>query len=481
MATRSFCGIVFILVAHSHMIASAVQTMATRDFELSGGTDQTHIAPNRQLYRQPLDNFMDVLYTGLVNIKEKQLKVIFDTGSFEPYVFSTNCSVCGSESLLYDMAGQRTWRRGISTFGSGTLFSEEVTDSVSIGPIVSSNLSFWSVSDAEFSIIQKDNFQGIFGLGPPSSALKMARMEADNTRQVIAQFIGDGHNLTDSVREMKARYEGSLMHAQTSVPFVHSIGLTSVSVCYFPHSGSGGFQIWHDDSVEQQRSKFETIPLVGDKYWSSTMTAVRLRRGNSFLAYSLDPHAIACMNQSCLAVLDTGSTLISAPSPVVHEIYRLVTQWASEGGNCSDVRDLPHLEFTLGGVSLSLPPESYMGMGHGELDSQAPPSMLFSTQERGSVSVCQPLILSLDEHTEHGPMWIFGQTFFRKYYTNFHFSESLDAMTMSFSVASIDCEPGWSPTNANLLVDMEAAQTKPSQLNIDMSKISLPKIGHSKR
>merc|ERR1719223_2128426 len=138
--------------------------------------------------------------------------------------------------MLYDMSAQTTWRHGISTFGSGTLFSDEVIDNVSIGPVVSSNLSFWSVTDADMSIIQNDNFQAIFGLGPPPSALKMARMLAKNARQAIAQFVDDGYNVTDRIREMKARYEGSLIHAQTSVSFVQSTGLTSMSVCYLPGS-----------------------------------------------------------------------------------------------------------------------------------------------------------------------------------------------------------------------------------------------------
>jgi hypothetical protein len=437
------------------------------------------IAKIQQPYRQPLENHMDILYTATITTKGKQMKAILDTGSFQLHELSKACRVCGSKPLLYDATWrEKTWRTGIASFGSGTLFSDEVVDDVTIGEISSRNLSFWAVTDAEMPILQRDSFQAILGLGPPSSALKFAAEDVRPIRQEVGRYIAKGNQIPPEVKQIASRYEGSLTHAERAIPFVKAVDMRSMSVCLLKESGSGGFHIWHDDAVRQQPSKFTTIPVVGDSYWSASMTHVGL--GWSASGH-VDPfHALGCSDRACSAVLDTGSTFISAPSAVVSEIHAIVSQWVNRGGDCDDLSSLPDLVFSLGGVKLSLPPESYMGKAYGQLASEFTDLMPNYVQQFQDIGTCQPLIMSLDLYTEEGFAWILGMPFFRKYYTNFAFSESQAAMNMSFSVADDACEPGEQPAGADFLSVGTQARRR-AQLRVDVSNIRVPKVFSRKR
>jgi hypothetical protein len=343
-------------------------------------------------------------------------------------------------------------------------------------------LSFWAVTDADMPILQQDSFQAIFGIGPPSSALKFAEEEAKQIRIEVQQFIAQGNEITPEIKEMVNRYEGTLAHARRAIPFAQTIGLTSMSVCFLKESGSGGFHIWHDDAVRKQGSKFATIPVVGEKDWSALMTdvgfgTVESQQVNADSNPFSQSHTLGCTDRACSAVLDTGSTLISAPSVVVNEIHAIVSQWVNGGGNCDDLSSLPDLELTLGGVKLALPAESYMGMGYGQLANDVKDLRLMPNyvQQSAEIETCQPLIMSMDVDTEDGPLWILGMSFFRQYYTNFAFSESHAAVNMSFSLADDACEPGGQPADSDLLIRGKHPQRR-SQLRVDMSKIRVPKV-----
>lgn len=431
-------------------------------------------------FRQPLENAGDTVYTAAVDTNEKQFKVVVDTGSFDVFMFSRDCEKCGSKSRLFNIRwDQKTWRKGIARFGSGTLWSAEVIDTISIGPVVSRNLSFWAVTSAEMSLLQSDTFQGILGLGPPRTALKYYQDAAASMRKQLRLFNDSGLTIDPEMQELAFQIQGSLSHSANEIPFVKKIGMTSVSVCFGKESTSGGFLVWHDSAVHDQPSKFVSIPVSGDSFWSARMGSVRLgsatrqiSRGNNPFA---SPTELGCVEQACSAVLDTGCTLIAAPSTVADHLESVVSEWVREGGNCDDLSNLPDLEFTLGGVELSLPAESYMGTAYGELTEDAKDFLPNYTQSLQATQLCQPLIMRLDVDTENGPQWILGMPFFRQYYTNFVFSEELAAMNISFSEADDACEPGLSPADTNLRIASLPQRTRPSQLRIDASRIRVPR------
>jgi len=174
-------------------------------------------------------------------------------------------------------------------------------------------------------ILQEDSFQAIFGLGPPASAVSFAQKDADEIEREAKTYTEQGNTITPEVKEIIDRYTGSLTHAKTATPFEQILGLTSMSVCFHKPSGSGGYHIWHDDAVQTEPNKFVQIPVAGDSYWSAEMTGVTLGRAEMGKIVAKNspfarPHSLGCKDHYCSAVLDTGSTLISAPSAVVSHL-----------------------------------------------------------------------------------------------------------------------------------------------------------------
>merc|ERR1719181_861715 len=69
-----------------------------------------------------------------------------------------------------------------------------------------------------------------------------------------------------------------------------------------------------------------------------------------------------CENGS--AILDTGTSLLAVPGPVITQIQDML-----DDVGCSDISKLPNLVFDMGGVTVSLPPDSYVGEAIGEVPS----------------------------------------------------------------------------------------------------------------
>merc|ERR1719217_1319251 len=77
-------------------------------------------------------------------------------------------------------------------------------------------------------------------------------------------------------------------------------------------------------------------------------------------------------------------------------------------------------------------------------------------------SLCQPLVIPVNEMTQFGPMWILGTPFFREYYTTFSRNETPPYTEENIYVAISDddgCVPDTS-TNPASLAQSGARQTR---------------------
>jgi hypothetical protein len=330
-------------------------------------------------------------------------------------------------------------------------------------------------------ILQDDSFQIIFGVGPPASALKFAKAESAGVHEELNNFVRAGGELTDEINEIVARYDGSLAHAENTAPFISSLGIHRMSVCFFKPSGSGGYLTWNDDAPDTDLEAFLEIPVVGKEFWSAPLSDVQLGFDDGdeiFNFSSVDmPYSLDCEQKACSAILDTGSSLIAAPTSVVSAIHAVVDSWVASGENCDDLSKLPDLQFQLGGKTLSLPAESYIGRAFGELPVGAEDFMP-NFRRRGFRAVdgtsCEVLVVAMDEVLETGVAWILGMPFFRKYYTAFTYKGSL-GHTMSFSVSDSNCNPHSSPAGTDLHMRTRL-QPRPATLRVDASKIRLPAV-----
>merc|ERR1719277_1525981 len=129
-------------------------------------------------YKQKLENRGDAQYFGVIEVGGQKLKAVVDTGSFELLVFGSNCTICGSAKDLYNSSKSKTGStvdfEAVHSYGSGICYSKKAVDELKIGKFSIPNQSFWEVYDADMYILSEGAFQAIFGVGPPSSAVRFA-------------------------------------------------------------------------------------------------------------------------------------------------------------------------------------------------------------------------------------------------------------------------------------------------------------------
>eukprot|EP00928_Gymnodinium_smaydae_P012302 TRINITY_DN14469_c0_g1_i1.p1 TRINITY_DN14469_c0_g1~~TRINITY_DN14469_c0_g1_i1.p1 ORF type:complete len:537 (-),score=41.54 TRINITY_DN14469_c0_g1_i1:174-1703(-) len=443
--------------------------------------------------RQRMTNYFDTQYTSIIRVGGQSVKAIVDTGSFELLVFGANCSNCGSSPHLYNESLSKTFRNfsfdKVHTYGSGETTSTEVSDVLQVGPMISKNQTFWEVHDAKMPILREDSFASIFGVGPPTSVGKFADADAEQAHQDVQNLESGSSEITDDMKDTVAEYDVARKRAWSSKSVVERLNVRSVSFCMGRTSGSDGYVVWNDTAPKRFPSKFMTIENAGNSYWSANMTNVVLSSPLNIVANTSSKskgETLGCETQ-CSAVIDTGTSLIAAPSSVVTKLNGIIQAWTAKGGTCDDLSGLPNLEFNLNGHRLTLPPESYVGRASGafgarsQLLRRAMPHL--TLDKNNQTSSCTSLLMSMDADAPEGPMWILGMPFFREYYTTFmfrigkkHFRHQPYAM--AFSRSNDACYPSEAPRHRAAGSEMtlidESSGVRASQLNVDVSKILMP-------
>eukprot|EP00928_Gymnodinium_smaydae_P100824 TRINITY_DN998_c0_g1_i2.p1 TRINITY_DN998_c0_g1~~TRINITY_DN998_c0_g1_i2.p1 ORF type:complete len:512 (+),score=107.29 TRINITY_DN998_c0_g1_i2:76-1611(+) len=441
-------------------------------------------------FRQTMANYYDAQYTGTISMGGQQVKSIIDTGSFELLVFGVNCSLCGTPKNLYDQSKSKTYSTDgfdkVHSYGSGTTNSVEAVDDLDIGPLSAAGQTFWEVYDANMPILQEDSFASIFGVGPPTSAAKFAEQDAKQIHEQLESLKKAGTEITENMLKIVKSYDDAAKRAWNVTSVVEQLNIHTMSVCMGQESGSDGYYIWNDTAVKRTPDNFLKMETTGDSYWSVDMTDVQL---SSAVSKGGKAPKLGCKGGKggkggCVAVVDTGTSLIAAPSEVVYQVRDLIGEWEKNGGSCNDLSKLPNLEFSLNGNLLTLPPQSYVGRAKGDFGSffQNPKGNKKASGKKASgKSDCQLLLMPMDTKQDDKPMWILGMPFFREYYTSFifkvgkkHFRKQPYAM--AFSKATGDCQPGDAPTKENVNLVRETSIVRGAQLNVDASKLLVPAL-----
>lgn len=431
------------------------------------------------VFRQQLLNLDDAQYTAEINVGGQSLHGILDTGSFELLVFDKQCGSCGPRRLLYDHTSSSSYTGGDlmmeHTFGSGETFSLEAYDTVSLGPLHIAGQHFWEVYDAAMPILAGASFQAIVGVGPADSAEK-----EENQPQ------GDSHTIaaleSSSVRGGSRQVNGgrdngavtSLTNVSSSASLSTRLGIHVFSVVIGQARGSPGYFIWNDDAIMRHPEVFTKVPVAGSLHWALSMTAPHLdgeisdRVGSA----SLPALHFGC-EDGCAAVVDSGTSLLAAPTSVVMQVKESLKSLRSD---CRNLHEMPDLVFSLGGHEFRLPPTAYIG----QVIHRGPPSLkdivhFHFLSERFE---CVPMLMPLDIETQLGPMWILGLPFFRKYYTTFmgpgHGEDAgavPEGKVVALAEASPDCTPAAAAAEASLL--RRTRHLIP--LRVDVSKMYLPR------
>lgn len=409
-----------------------------------------------------LENVFDMSFVGKVRVGAQNLKVIPDTGSFEIVVLGDECAGCGSKQHLFHVSKTgSSFELGnlssVQSYGSGQTFSTVAYDSIALGnpdQLVVERQMFWLTTKAKMQVAKSSSFAGIFGLGSPSTAVQMAQFELKKVKSVLDEMSPeDREPYLGTLDNLK-----KVAHFEKKVQFWHEqTHMRTFSICLGPERGSSGKFFFNDPQPSVQPEVFTTVNARGF-YWSTPLVNMRVETAHR-------PIRACERSEECLAIMDTGTSLIGAPYGFTTDIVELVENNTRKYG-CDDLSQWPYMDFHLGGKPFSLSPSSYVGKftkdqdllrepAEDELDSRAVLKALMPhlsyfedmhNEIHGAIEVgeayCAPLVFVLDQQQGEGPSWLFGLPFFREYYTSFELSPTSDHMhQMHFTKADANCKP----------------------------------------
>merc|ERR1711862_792960 len=109
-----------------------------------------------------------------------------------------------------------------------------------------------------------------------------------------------------------------------------NLNLPNMSICLGQDHGSPGYFFWNDHATVQAPEKFAAT-VIGDYYWSVPMEQAHLAGGSFHDAnvskklkkLSRGTISLGCTDSNSSAIVDTGTSLLAAPSEIADAIYEL--------------------------------------------------------------------------------------------------------------------------------------------------------------
>jgi len=308
----------------------------------------------------PLTDIQDIEYYGVVTIgtPPQVFTAIYDTGSSNLWVPSKSCTNCKKDGPKYDSSKSSTYTKNGKSFslqyGTGSCNGFLSNDATGLGGAIIKNFSFGEVTTEAADVFGQEPFDGIIGFGPAKAAVDQVPMPMD---QLVSQGVIE-HNVFSF-------YLASGTNSSTLV-----LGGTD------PKFYTGDFSF--------VKVNFAAALLP---YW--LVSASDIKVGGSSIG--------ACAPFiGCEMVVDTGTSILAGP---VSAVNKLIAPIGNVSTDCSNVNSLPVISFTLGGKDFELGPDFYV--------IKAP------NDSTGAIE-CQ---LGIQGVNAGVPIWILGDPFLRKYYT----------------------------------------------------------------
>jgi len=358
-----------------------------------------------------------------VELGGQRLHLAPDTGSFGLVVTSRRCSAAPCPARAFDPAASDTYEALNATkgalFGSGRLWMRAAQDELVLPGVGQRRQRFWEIvrfGDRMADMWETAEFEGILGL---------------SWRSTVPSF-----NDTS----------GTIMTENT---VLENFGIESFTVClgrvemrpYDTALVTPSRIYWSRPGALEWQAHTTYMDVVGENHW-----AVKLGDVSLWHVTQEKPWNIACWSEPCAAVIDLGSSALSAPHKHMRD---LLTMIGNVSPDCSNFPLLPTLQLRLGGsgeagINITLPPRVYVDR------------VAYSN----SMASCS-LRLTAHNHlvTSTGaPMWVLGQPFLQEFACEF------DRLRAPARIG-VSAHPGWCPPGPSGSFVGGSPPPQPGQLN----------------
>ncbi|KAK7259043.1 hypothetical protein RIF29_24637 [Crotalaria pallida] len=235
----------------------------------------------------PLTNYLDAQYFGEIGIgtPPQKFTVIFDTGSSNLWVPSSKCyfSIACYTHNWYKSKKSRTYtRNGTSckiTYGSGSISGFFSQDNVKVGNVIVENQDFIEATREGSVSFLAGKFDGILGLGFQEISVE------------------------DAVPVWYKLFEQHLVSEK-----VFSFWLNSD-----PNAKKGGELVFGGVDPKHFKGEHTYVPVTRKGYWQIEI--------GDFL---IDGLSTGVCEGGCAAIVDSGTSLLAGPTPVVAQINHAI-------------------------------------------------------------------------------------------------------------------------------------------------------------
>lgn len=311
----------------------------------------------------PVDihNYQDAQFYGPISVGTPpvKLQVIFDTGSSNLWIPSSQCSNCGKHPK-YDSSTSSSYLKNGTEFkiqyGSGPVAGFLSRDNVNVGDITVKSQTFAEITDVSgLGMAYKvGKFDGILGLAFDSIAV-------DGITPVFEVMVQQG-----------------LVNEAVFAFYLSNTG------------GKDGELVFGGVDPDHFSGSLTYVPLSSETYWEIALDGM-----------ALDGSSVTSVKK---AIVDSGTSLLAGPKSEVKAIAAKIGAKKFFGGeytiDCSKASSAPDLEIKLGGIVYTLTANDYI---------------------INSGGTCLLGMVGMDIPAPAGPLWILGDPWMRKFYTAFDF------------------------------------------------------------